>query len=232
MPVKNEAGNKYGRLTVLERVENNYRGDAQWLCVCDCGNEIITRGIDLRSGHTKSCGCLQKEHASALGISNTADLIGKRFGRLVVTERVGSKWRCNCDCGGYTITKTDSLKSGKTMSCGCISSQSECIIASTLSERGVHFVKEFTFPDLKSDKNYLLRFDFAIFKNNSLAYLIEYDGAQHFDTTSPFYHERIPINDARKDQYCLDNHIRLYRINYKQDLEKELENILKKEGIK
>lgn len=231
MPAKNEIGNVYGRLTVIERVENNHRGDAQWLCECECGNEVITKGVSLRSGHTKSCGCIQKEHAQSLGLSLTADLIGKRFGRLIVAERVSSGWRCECDCGGYTITKTDSLNSGKTMSCGCISSQSEFIIASILKDKGINFQKEFTFQDLKSDKKYALRFDFAIFKDNCLAYLIEFDGIQHFDINSPFYSESIPINDERKNQYCLTKGIKLYRINYKQKLEEELEEIIKKEGI-
>ena len=48
MAVKNEIGNKYGRLTVLERAENNKRGSAQWLCECECGNTGIFLGTRLR----------------------------------------------------------------------------------------------------------------------------------------------------------------------------------------
>jgi hypothetical protein len=55
-------GNKYGRLTVLARDGINHVGKALWLCQCDCGNKKIVVGYDLRSGHTKSCGCLNKEH--------------------------------------------------------------------------------------------------------------------------------------------------------------------------
>lgn len=54
------------------------------------------------------------------------DLTGQRFGRLLVVERVersaGSgqaRWRCNCDCGGTTVTHGSNLRSGKTTSCGC-----------------------------------------------------------------------------------------------------------------
>jgi hypothetical protein len=49
------------------------------------------------------------------------DIVGKRFGRLVVlayAER--SFWRCQCDCGHDAIVKTDALNSGKTQSCGCL----------------------------------------------------------------------------------------------------------------
>lgn len=55
-------GEKFNRLTVLKREENKGTR-AYWLCKCDCGNEIITDGKRLRSGYTKSCGCLQKEKA-------------------------------------------------------------------------------------------------------------------------------------------------------------------------
>lgn len=56
------AGQKFGRLTVIQQAENsaNRRG-ARWLCKCDCGNEVIVRAYSLRSGETKSCGCLNSE---------------------------------------------------------------------------------------------------------------------------------------------------------------------------
>lgn len=59
--IKNEVGNKYGRLTVIERVENNKFNFAQGLCVCECGKYTKVPGNSLRSGNTKSCGCLNDE---------------------------------------------------------------------------------------------------------------------------------------------------------------------------
>lgn len=50
-----------GRLLVIEREENNKRGQARWRCVCQCGNETVVLGSDLRSGNTVSCGCFQAE---------------------------------------------------------------------------------------------------------------------------------------------------------------------------
>lgn len=55
-------GQKFGRLTVIKRVENAKANQAQWLCECECGNECIANGCDLRKEHTKSCGCLRKEN--------------------------------------------------------------------------------------------------------------------------------------------------------------------------
>lgn len=56
-------GERFGRLSVVERVENNCRNQAQFLCKCDCGNEKVVMSALLRNGHTRSCGCLHHEYA-------------------------------------------------------------------------------------------------------------------------------------------------------------------------
>jgi hypothetical protein len=55
---KDETDAKYGKLTVVEFVKTN-KQTSFWKCICECGNEITTRGNTLRSGQVKSCGkCL------------------------------------------------------------------------------------------------------------------------------------------------------------------------------
>ena len=58
-------GDKYNRLTVIERVpppSPYYRYNGRWYrCKCDCGNEHIVTEYALKSGNTKSCGCLRRE---------------------------------------------------------------------------------------------------------------------------------------------------------------------------
>ena len=61
-----EIGEKYNRLTVIEKAEdyinpNNNNRSKRWKCKCDCGNITIVRSSDLKSGSIKSCGCLNKE---------------------------------------------------------------------------------------------------------------------------------------------------------------------------
>lgn len=56
---------RYGRLAVLQSVR--HQGFLQWKCRCDCGEEVIVRGANLRRGITNSCGCLRKETTAALG---------------------------------------------------------------------------------------------------------------------------------------------------------------------
>lgn len=58
-------GHRFGRLTVIERVDDyvspkGYRA-SKWLCYCDCGNKVIVRKSDLISKKTLSCGCYGKE---------------------------------------------------------------------------------------------------------------------------------------------------------------------------
>lgn len=57
--MKNEAGNRYGMLTVL-RPYNSDKAGRNWLCRCDCGREIVVRGMLLRNGATRSCGCYRR----------------------------------------------------------------------------------------------------------------------------------------------------------------------------
>lgn len=61
--IKNEIGNRYGKLRVVSYAGTNGH-NALWNCVCDCGTECIKLGVMLRSGKTQSCGCLHKETLS------------------------------------------------------------------------------------------------------------------------------------------------------------------------
>lgn len=55
------SGNKYGKLTVIQRDEQNSKQNKpMWLCQCECGNKCIVNGESLKSGDTQSCGCLGK----------------------------------------------------------------------------------------------------------------------------------------------------------------------------
>lgn len=54
-------GKRYGRLIVLENRGKDKNRNYYWLCRCDCGNEKVVMGENLKRGLTKSCGCLQDE---------------------------------------------------------------------------------------------------------------------------------------------------------------------------
>ena len=61
MEVLDLKGQKFGRLAVSKRAGSDNRGEALWLCECECGKTTTIRGSFLRRGISKSCGCLQKE---------------------------------------------------------------------------------------------------------------------------------------------------------------------------
>jgi len=60
--IKDLTGQKFGRLLVIKKVKNiQGRGEANWLCKCDCGKMAEVIGASLRHGLTKSCDCLRRE---------------------------------------------------------------------------------------------------------------------------------------------------------------------------
>jgi len=57
-------GNRYGRLTVREEAPRHGKYVRMWLCVCECGQEVLVRNHNLANGNSKSCGCLNLEKAA------------------------------------------------------------------------------------------------------------------------------------------------------------------------
>lgn len=58
---KNYVGQKFGRLTVIERLPNYRKCYTYYRCKCDCGNELLVYSGKLSTGHTQSCGCYSRE---------------------------------------------------------------------------------------------------------------------------------------------------------------------------
>jgi hypothetical protein len=64
MKFQNLVGQKFGNAIVLKRVANK-GGRVAYLCKCDCGNEFVTTALNLKSGDTKSCGCIRAKMLSS-----------------------------------------------------------------------------------------------------------------------------------------------------------------------
>lgn len=54
-------GQRFGRLTAIERVGSTKDRQARWKCLCDCGATVLAPAGHLRTLHTKSCGCFNKD---------------------------------------------------------------------------------------------------------------------------------------------------------------------------
>lgn len=59
-------GQTFNKLTVIERDGSDGRGEAKWICQCECGNTISVLGSNLRTGHTVSCGCERRSHGELM----------------------------------------------------------------------------------------------------------------------------------------------------------------------
>lgn len=117
-------GEKYGRLTILEKRPDK-NGSHMVLCECDCGSIKEINLSNILAGKVVSCGCYQSEEAKK---RFTEDLTGQRFGRLIAIEqseniKESTAWKCLCDCGNYVNVRSCCLKNGETKSCGCLKSE-------------------------------------------------------------------------------------------------------------
>ena len=90
---KNIVGEKFSRLTVEEYVGKGYENRAMWKCRCECGNTVIVSGKSLRTGNTKSCGCLNTEERTKriVSINTTHNMSHSRLFRIWS----GMKGRCS-----------------------------------------------------------------------------------------------------------------------------------------
>jgi hypothetical protein len=151
-------GQKFGRLNV-QSFAGAQKKHFYWNCVCDCGNTKRVGGGNLKSGHTKSCGCVRDELITRVNSNKQMlDLIGRRFGRLMVQEFVGKDkhkqptWRCICDCGATTEVSSSNLKGGRTQSCGCYNKEVASLRSTTHGQtKGGNKSKTYkTWADIKS----------------------------------------------------------------------------------
>ncbi len=225
-------GKKFGKLTAIERI-NKKGKEWVWKCKCDCGNECEVIGASLRSGRTKSCGCLKQE-SDRKPKGNVIDLTGQKFSHLTVIERCGSdnrgeaKWLCECDCPAHNkiIVLSSNLRTGHTRSCGCERmSVGEQTISKLLLNNNISYITEY--KPFKFASGGYAAFDFYV--NNQ--YLIEYDGETHYQYNLHGWHdleqlEKQQERDIIKNQWCKDNNIPLIRIPYWHLKNLRLEDLL------
>ena len=117
---------KFGLLTAIKFLRRE-RSQNIWEFKCDCGNTHTASMATVKSGDSRSCGCLSIKTKKAKAI----DLTGQRFTRLKVIRRVerppeqrqsGAYWECLCDCGTKKVIRGSLLrgKNNPIRSCGCL----------------------------------------------------------------------------------------------------------------
>lgn len=216
------SGQEFGRLTVISLDLDTDKKGAYWICQCECGTIKSINAKSLKQHKTLSCGCLGKEIRQN---NYVEDLTNKKFNHWLVLSRnldecfsgKGAYWNCKCDCGTIKPVSGFSLKNNTSKSCGCLKSHEEEKIKECLDELGWTYEREYSFPELRGDKN-PLKFDFCVKDAaNKIKCLIEYQGEQHYKDLKYFKStsfEKRQEYDEKKRQYCKENNIILYEISY------------------
>lgn len=103
-------GQRFGKLTVIEKADFPRWNGVFWKCLCDCNNFKYASTGQLRSGHVRSCGCLVRENG-------TKD---KKYGTRIRNIRIGMMNRCYnernqdyCKYGGRGIYVCDEWRNKK-----------------------------------------------------------------------------------------------------------------------
>lgn len=93
--IKDLTGKKFNRLTVLSEVKKrSVHRTVSWNCVCSCGGKVVVSGNHLKSGHTKSCGCLYNPEM------NTKHGYNRR-GKMKPEYRIWSNMKYRCQVKTY-----------------------------------------------------------------------------------------------------------------------------------
>lgn len=216
-------GKKFGYLTVLELDKEKSTNIKYWKCQCECGTIKSIQGGHLKDGTTTSCGCHRADKINIYNSNRLINLIGKKFGKLEVLSEDKSRtkqgkhyWFCKCECGNIVSIKGDSLRDGRSKSCGCIKSYGEEKIISILQELNINFITQKTFPGLVSEKGISLRIDFYL---PDLKTCIEYNGVQHYKAIGGWSNKNhlnyTQEHDKIKEEYFKNSDIKLIIISYK-----------------
>lgn len=218
--IKNVIGQQYGKLLVID--DYHTKDGRMLLCECRCGNIIARKKTDITSGHTKSCGCLQKEMASTKNTKNWQGYTSK-YGISFIEPAYKNNngkwfWKCRCFCGNEFVALPAKIASGHTSSCGCKNTPSkERLIKAILDDHNINYIHQYSTDKCKY--KYPLKFDFALLKDDNTPYcFIEYDGEQHYKPINFFGgiagFEKALKRDEIKNTYCKEKGIPLYRLKY------------------
>lgn len=217
-------GDKYGKWTVIDDLDTDNSGSRLFLCKCQCGNQSKVLGHNLRTGVSSSCGkCNVPKIGQKIG---KLTILSEDVERKIKNNKCSSYWFCQCDCGNIISVSQRDLRIQK--SCGCLKSKANALIEKFLNDNNIPHQREYSFSDLRGDKNGVLKFDFAIFNHNGINCLIEYQGKQHYESSEFFGGEKQFLKqkkyDNKKIEYCKENNIKLIIIPY---WEKDILKIIK-----
>lgn len=233
--VKKQSGDEYRVLTRYE----NYKTKVLMLHVT-CGKTFESVPAYFFSGNgCPDCG-KRKSIASRTKTNETFlkevhKLVGDEYTFLENYINSSTKIKAKHNvCGLEYFVRPNDFRKGHRCA-KCSSSKGEEKIRDYLVSMNIDFREQYRIKECRNKRP--LPFDFAVFENNELIALIEYDGKQHFHAYDSWggveKFETTKRHDAIKNNYCQRNNIRLLRIKYTKlkQIEFVLEKYFSKERI-
>lgn len=185
---------------------------------CSCGNISYVKLSNFQRGNRcKECANNRIRHdydfVRTFFQENGCTLISEKY-----TSSTFQKLDYICSCGNPHSIRFLSFQRGERCpNCKSIS-KGEKAIKSYLDKRNIEYQYQYKIDQCKNINP--LPFDFALFENNKLKCLIEFDGKQHFKPIEMFggqkYLGTVQKHDKIKNDFCRANNIALYRISYKE----------------
>ena len=146
-------GQRFGSLVLTEYIKNK----GKYKCICDCGNEILSTAINLKSGNTKSCGCQSKLLLRQSAISKYRDRIINGISFIEPISELDCSghiiWKLKCICGNIFERPAASIVSGHTKSCGCLSNT---LRSKSLGGTGIPYENYNLYEMIRSTNEYAL----------------------------------------------------------------------------
>lgn len=143
-----------------------------WKCKCACGTLFSAEGTSIRTGKTKSCGCLQRKIAAKAhkidmagwympnhGVPDSIITVIEEDKEYHLLHNLSSKnqmayWKYQCKCGNIKTALGEDLRTGKVLSCGCLQKQRtrEALMKDISNQKFNHLVALYIDPNKNSGK--------------------------------------------------------------------------------
>jgi hypothetical protein len=241
--VKDLTGMKFGRLTVIRRVEDiiwkSGGKSPQWECQCECGNIVIKKSQDLTSGKSKSCGCLRNEIGNQPFLFTEGQTIKTKYSEFRVLQKYRIKRTCGdildkkylCQCTSCE-EKQDILEYtlnaglGSCRGCSDVKSYPAKYVYWFLRQIDVDFQAEYS-PEWSGR----YRFDFY-FCLDGKEYIVEVDGAQHYTHA----HKRLTVEEVKeidmlKESLANAHGVSVIRLDCRESKRKMVETAIKDSNL-
>lgn len=215
-------------------ISTEYKGSTKPMeFICDCGEIFETTFSQIKHSKKRSCNkCSRKEQKNTdIFKEDVFKLVSDEY--VVIGDYINNHTKIKIKhmvCNTIYETKPNVFLNGCRCPI-CKESKVENKISTILDELNAVYVRQYSIEDCKHIN--ALRFDFAIFKNNNLSFLCEYDGEFHFlplmgqkDLDDQIFRDNI------KNEYCKNNNIKLVRIPYweKDKIETIIKNEINRDG--